>query len=79
LCQKRRFFETNFNEHIKLLLSVAGSNAEDADSDDSNTEGFTSEMFGHTFFYSGNAPPITRKLLESEGFEIEVWEADHQS
>jgi cyclopropane fatty-acyl-phospholipid synthase-like methyltransferase len=53
----------------RLLLSVGGSGA----------EGFTSEMYGHTFFYSGHEPEVTRKLLEAEGFEIEVWEVDDPS
>ena len=61
----------------RLLLSVGGSDAED--SDDSGSKGFTSEMFGHTFFYSGYAPKIARQLLETEGFEIEVWEVDDPS
>ncbi len=63
----------------RLLLSVGGSDAEDVASDDSGAEGFTSEMFGHTFFYSGYAPKVARKLLEAEGFEIEVWEVDDPS
>ncbi|HSP61742.1 MAG TPA: class I SAM-dependent methyltransferase [Pyrinomonadaceae bacterium] len=50
----------------RLLLSVGGSGADD----------FTSKMFGHTFFYSGHEPEVARKLLEAEGFEIEVWEVD---
>ncbi len=58
----------------RLLLSVGGS-----DSDDADVEGFTSEMFGRTFFYSGYAPNVARKLLEAEGFEIEVWEVDDPS
>ena len=53
----------------RLLLSVGGSGPED----------FTSEMFGHTFFYSGHEPEVTRELLEAEGFEIEVWEVDDPS
>ena len=65
----------------RFLLSVGGSDgaasAEDAVApDDLAAEGFTSEMFGHTFFYSGYAPRITRGLLEAAGFEIEVWEID---
>jgi SAM-dependent methyltransferase len=52
----------------RLLLSVGGSEAEDF-----------SEMFGHTFFYSGYAPKVARQLLEAEGFEIEVWEVDDPS
>ncbi|MBA4121155.1 MAG: class I SAM-dependent methyltransferase [Acidobacteria bacterium] len=63
----------------RLLLSVGGSDAEDPTSDDSDVESFTSEMFGHTFFYSGYAPRVARKLLEAEGFEIEVWEIDDSS
>ncbi len=63
----------------RLLLSVGGSDVEDSASDDSGSEGFTSEMFGHTFFYSGYAPKIARQLLEAEGFEIEVWEVDDPS
>ena len=58
----------------KLLLSVGGS-----DAGDSETAGFTSEMFGHTFFYSGYEPKITHTLLENEGFEIIVWEVDDPS
>lgn len=65
----------------RLLLSVGGSDpatsAEDfAASYDSDAEGFTSEMFGHTFFYSGYEPRVARGLLEAAGFEIEVWEID---
>ncbi len=50
----------------KLLLSVGGS----------GSSGFTSEMYGHEFFYSAHDPEVTRRLLESAGFEIELWEAD---
>ena len=53
----------------RLLLSVGGSGADE----------LTSEMFGHTFFYSGHEPEVTRTLLEAEGFEIEVWEVDDPS
>jgi cyclopropane fatty-acyl-phospholipid synthase-like methyltransferase len=63
----------------RLLLSVGGSDAEDSASDASDAEGFTSEMFGHTFFYSGHTPKVARQLLEAEGFEIEVWEVDDPS
>jgi SAM-dependent methyltransferase len=66
----------------RLLLSVGGLDADSTSevsvSDDLN-EGFTSEMFGHTFFYSGYEPKVTRKLLEAEGFEIELWEVDDPS
>jgi len=67
----------------RLLLSVGGSDAATAEefaaTDDAAAEGFTSEMFGHTFFYSGYAPRVTRGLLEAAGFEIEVWEIDDPS
>jgi SAM-dependent methyltransferase len=53
----------------RLLLSVGGSGADD----------FTSEMFGHTFSYSGHEPEIARRLLEAEGFGIELWEVDDPS
>src|SRR5258705_6969957 len=53
----------------RLLLSVGGSGASD----------FTSEMFGHTFSYSGHEPDVARKLLEAAGFESEVWEVDDPS
>jgi cyclopropane fatty-acyl-phospholipid synthase-like methyltransferase len=62
----------------RLLLSVGGSNSEDTTSNESG-EGFTSEMFGQTFFYSGFAPEVARKLLEDAGFEIELWEIDDPS
>jgi len=63
----------------RLLLSVGGSDAEDITRDDKGAEGFTSEMFGHTFFYSGYEPSVARKLLEAEDFEIETWEVDDPS
>src|SRR6185369_2635 len=63
----------------RLLLSVGGSDAEDTTPDDRGAEGFTSEMFGHTFFYSGYEPSVARKLLEAEDFEIEMWEVDDSS
>ena len=69
----------------RLLLSVGGSDVDpgaeggSADGDDSGAEGFTSEMFGHTFFYSGYAPQVARQKLEAEGFEVEVWEVDDPS
>lgn len=59
----------------RLLLSLGGSDAEDS----AGAEGFTSEMFGHTFFYSGYRPKVARSLLEAEGFEIELWEVDDPS
>lgn len=63
----------------RLLLSVGGSTSVDSTSDDLAAEGFTSELFGHTFFYSGHEPTVARKLLEAAGFEIELWEIDDQS
>jgi cyclopropane fatty-acyl-phospholipid synthase-like methyltransferase len=65
----------------RLLLSVGGSDIDSsvADSGDSDAKGFTSEMFGHTFFYSGYAPRVARQLLEAEGFVIEMWEVDDPS
>ncbi|MGQ0761669.1 MAG: class I SAM-dependent methyltransferase [Acidobacteriota bacterium] len=56
----------------RLLLSVGGS----APAEDDSVEGFTSEMFGQTFYYSGFAPEVARKLIEEFGFEIELWEVD---
>ena len=43
----------------RLLLSVGGS----APAEDDSVEGFTSEMYGQTFYYSGFAPEVTRKLI----------------
>ncbi|MEK6337202.1 MAG: class I SAM-dependent methyltransferase [Acidobacteriota bacterium] len=63
----------------RLLLSVGGSDADAGSEDDSATGGFTSEMFGQTFFYSGYEPRVARSLLEAEGFEIERWEVDDPS
>lgn len=60
----------------KLLLSVGGAGPEEITA---GTEGFTSEMFGETFFYSGYEPAVARELIEAEGFEIEVWEVDDPS
>lgn len=53
----------------RLLLSAGGSGA----------EGFTSEMFGQTFFYSGFEPAETVALLGAEGFEVELCEVDDPS
>lgn len=68
----------------RFLVSVGGSDpalsAEDPEAiGASGQEGFTSEMFGHTFFYSGYEPRVARGLLEAAGFEIEVWEIDDPS
>ena len=56
----------------RVLLSVGGS----APAEDDSVEGFTSEMYDQTFYYSGFAPEVTRKMIEESGFEIEVWEVD---
>jgi hypothetical protein len=40
---------------------------------------FNSEMFGQNFFYDGYAPDIARQLIETAGFEIELWEVDDPS
>src|SRR5687768_1717734 len=53
----------------RLLLSAGGT----------WHEGFTSEMHGQTFFYSGHEPPETLRLLREEGFEIELCEEDDPS
>ncbi|MFY9620807.1 MAG: class I SAM-dependent methyltransferase [Pyrinomonadaceae bacterium] len=57
----------------RFMLSVGGSAP---DEEDDSVEGFTSEMFGQTFYYSGFAPEVTRKMIEAGGFEIELWEVD---
>lgn len=62
-------------EGARLLLSVGGS----APAEDDSVEGFTSEMYGQTFYYSGFAPEVARKLIEASGFEIELWEVDDPS
>lgn len=59
----------------RLLLSVGGS----APSEDEAVQGFTSEMYGETFYYSGFAPNVARELIEAAGFEIELWEVDDPS
>ena len=53
----------------RLLLSAGGT----------GHEGFTSEMHGHTFFYSGYEPAETLRLLAAEGFEVELCEVDDPS
>ena len=60
-------------------MAVGGSDPKASASVDASGEGFTSEMFGYEFYYSGYAPEITRRLLESTGFEIEIWEVDDPS
>ena len=59
-------------EGARLLLSVGGS----APAEDDSVHGFTSEMYGQTFYYSGFAPEVARKLIEASGFGIELWEVD---
>ena len=55
----------------RLLLSVGGS-----EPTESEGEGFTSEMYGHSFYYSGFTPEVARQIIEAAGFEIELWEVD---
>ena len=57
----------------RVLLSVGGSAP---DEEDDSVEGFTSEMHGQTFYYSGFDPEVARRLIEASGFEIELWEVD---
>jgi cyclopropane fatty-acyl-phospholipid synthase-like methyltransferase len=52
-----------------LLLSAGGS----------GHEGFTSEMYGHSFFYSAHDPAETLRLLASAGFRVELCEEDDPS
>jgi SAM-dependent methyltransferase len=52
-----------------LLLSAGGS----------GHEGFTSEMYGRTFFYSAHEPAETLRLLGEEGFAVELCEEDDPS
>jgi cyclopropane fatty-acyl-phospholipid synthase-like methyltransferase len=56
----------------RILLTVGGS----APAEDDSVEGFTAEMYDQSFYYSGFAPEVTRKLIEASGFEIELWEVD---
>ena len=60
-------------------MAVGGSDPKASASVDASGDGFTSEMFGQEFYYSGYAPEITRGLLESAGFKIDVWEVDDPS
>jgi SAM-dependent methyltransferase len=60
----------------RLLLSVGGSGASSLDSTEG---GLTSEMFGQPFFYDAYTPDIARQLIETAGFEIELWEIDDPS
>lgn len=53
----------------RLLLSAGGS----------GHPGFTSEMYGRTFFYSGYEPAETVRLLTAEGFRVELCEEDDHS
>jgi cyclopropane fatty-acyl-phospholipid synthase-like methyltransferase len=70
-----RKLATSLRADARLLLSAGGS----APAEDDSVEGFTSEMYGQTFYYSGFAPEVTRKLIEQSGFEIESWEVDDPS
>lgn len=60
----------------RMLLSVGG---EGAQSLDSTFPGLTSQMYGVTFFYDAYEPRLARQLVESAGFEIELWEVDDPS
>ena len=60
----------------RMLLSVGGEGAE---SPDSTFPGLTSEMYGATFFYDAFEPQLARQLIETAGFEIELWEVDDPS
>ncbi|HVH08479.1 MAG TPA: class I SAM-dependent methyltransferase, partial [Gemmatimonadales bacterium] len=53
----------------RLLLSLGGS----------DQAGFTSDMHGATFFYSGDAPARALAALGAAGFRIERWEVDDPS
>lgn len=53
----------------RFLLSTGGT----------GHPGFTSEMYGRAFFYSGFEPEEVKRLLRSEGFEIELCEVDDPS
>ncbi len=53
----------------RLLLSAGGT----------GHEGFTSEMYGHDFFYSAHEPAETLRLLRAEGFRVELCEEDDPS
>ncbi len=53
----------------RLPLSLGGSDA----------EGFTSDMQGATFFYSGDEPATAWAALVAAGFRLERWEVDDQS
>ncbi len=52
-----------------LLLSAGGT----------GDAGFTSEMYGHAFFYSAHDPAETLRLLAASGFEVELCEEDDPS
>jgi SAM-dependent methyltransferase len=53
----------------RLLLSAGGT----------GHEGFTSEMYGREFFYSGHEPAETVRLLTEEGFVVGLCEVDDPS
>jgi cyclopropane fatty-acyl-phospholipid synthase-like methyltransferase len=62
-------FRTWLRAGGRLLVSLGGS-AE---------AGFTSEMFGETFFYSGHEPGTAVRLLGQAGFQVEHWQIDDPS
>ena len=53
----------------RLMLSTGGT----ADA------GFTSEMFGHSFFYSSYEPDEVQRFLQEAGFDVIVCEIDDPS
>ena len=53
----------------RLLVSLGGS----------GEDGFTSEMHGETFFFSGFEPIEALQVLCEAGFEVEHWEVDDPS
>lgn len=53
----------------RLLISLGGS----------GPDSFTSEMYGETFFYSGQEPSETLAALGRAGFRITHWEVDDPS
>ena len=53
----------------QLLVSLGGS----------HSDGFTSEMHGETFFYSGDEPEEALQVLEHAGFRVDHWEVDNPS
>jgi cyclopropane fatty-acyl-phospholipid synthase-like methyltransferase len=53
----------------RLLVSLGGT----------GYAGFTSQMHGETFFYSGHEPTVALRMITRAGFGIEFWEEDDPS